>query len=91
MGGLPILFSKKTLKETARINELISHYHTKEGLRIDPVGFYQNDKGEWLIDRLTSEGRPFAKCNACQTYNVETYKLVGDTLKLYRVREYKRD
>ena len=82
-----IIFSKKTLKETARINQLLSNYHTKDGKRIEAKGFYKSKKGEWLIDRYTTKGTPVAKCNSCQTYNIETYQLVGEKLIYRSVRK----
>ena len=82
-----IIFDKRTLKETTRIDQLLSNYHTKDGERIKANGFYKSENEVWLIDRYTTKGTPIAKCNSCQTYNIETYQLVDDRLILKSVRK----
>ena len=39
-------------------------------------GYYIDSDGNFLIDRLTTEGTELGSCNACQDWNVETLKLV---------------
>ena len=51
-------------------------------------GFYKNDAGDFLIDRLTTKGTKLGSSNASQKCNVETLKLVGDQFISVNIREY---
>jgi hypothetical protein len=81
-----ILFSKETYKETAHLARLTGKRDASTHMKYRPVGFYKNKKGDWVLDRYTTEGTPLAKCNACQTYKIKQYKLVGDKLILESIR-----
>jgi len=85
-----ILFSKKTLKQTDTLDNLVSVYN-KNGVRIEAKGFFQSKDGAWLLERYTTKNTPFAKCNACQTYNIETYKLVGEKLVFQSIHPMQKD
>lgn len=52
-------------------------------------GFYKDNSGEYFVDILTTKGTPIAKCNSCQTHNVETYKITNDGMKLINTVSYK--
>ena len=60
----------------------------KKGPELELDGFYQNDAGDFLIDRLTTEGTELCTSNASQKWNVETLKLVGDRFISVNIREY---
>ena len=51
-------------------------------------GFYQNSDGNFLIDRLTTEGTELGSCNACQEWRLETLKLVDGNIVSMGIRDY---
>ena len=51
-------------------------------------GFYQDSDGNFLIDRLTTEGTELGKCNACQEWKLETLKLVDGNMVSMGIRDY---
>jgi len=83
------------LKKIGKITQPLNKYQTTKGngSEREVVGFYE-DKGVFLINRLTTEGAELGKCNACQDWNVETLALGNDVLvpvnlKPYRLSKYK--
>jgi len=78
-------FSRKTHKIVAVLDHIKS-VSTQDGHKVASQGFFKGKNGEWLIERYTTKGTPMAKCNSCQTYNVETYQLVGNKLVFKSIR-----
>jgi len=84
-------------KEIATINNVLttSSANKGKGSPYFMAGFYTDKKGNFLIDRMTTKGTPMAKCNSCQTYNIETLKLkngkfIPVSLRNYDFETYKR-
>ncbi|MEO1942703.1 MAG: hypothetical protein ABGY11_00230 [Candidatus Thioglobus sp.] len=84
-----------TLKKVGEITQPLNKYQTTKGSgsEREVVGFYE-DKGLFLIDRMTTEGTELGRCNACQEWNVETLVLGNNTLvpvdlKPYSLSRYK--
>ena len=80
-----ILFDTTNFKKTDSLTYLMKEYD-KNTHQSKPKGFFRGKNGEWLIERYTTKGTPMAECNSCQTYNVETYQLVGNKLVFKSVR-----
>ena len=80
-----ILFDTATFKKTDSLTYLMKKYD-KDTRKEEAKGFFRGKNGEWLIERYTTKGTPMAECNSCQTYNVETYQLVGNKLVFKSVR-----
>ena len=80
-------FSRKTFKIVA-VLEHIKSVSTQDGHKVASQGFFKGKNGEWLIEKYTTKGTPMAECNSCQTYNVETYQLVGNKLIFKSVRPF---
>ena len=51
-------------------------------------GFYINNDGDFLIDRLVNQSADGSSSNASRNWNVETLKLVGDHFKSISIRDY---
>jgi hypothetical protein len=51
-------------------------------------GFYQDSDGDFLIDRLTTEGTELGQCNACQEWRLETLKLVDENMVSLGIRDF---
>ena len=51
-------------------------------------GFYQDSDGNFLIDRLTTEGTELGNCNACQEWRLETLKLFDGNMVSMGIRDY---
>jgi hypothetical protein len=51
-------------------------------------GFYIDSDGNFLIDRLTTEGTELGSCNACQEWKLETLKLVDGNMVSMGIRDY---
>jgi hypothetical protein len=80
-------------KEVATIDNLIttSMANKGKGSYYFADGFYTNIDGNFFIDRITTRGTPMAKCNSCQTYNIETLKLTNDGFISVYLRSYDMD
>lgn len=52
---------------------------------------YQDSDGNFLIDRLTTEGAEVARCNACQEWRLETLKLVDGNMVSMGIRDYPKN
>tara|TARA_B100000787_G_scaffold8865_1_gene6717 strand:- start:1474 stop:2193 length:720 start_codon:yes stop_codon:yes gene_type:complete len=78
------------LKKVAVISQPLNEYQSnnRKGSERIVDGFYINDDGNFLIDRLTTEGTELGSCNACQHWNVETLKLVNGDMVSMGIRGY---
>ena len=78
------------LKKVAEITQPLNMYQATNGngSEREVDGFYQDNDGNFLIDRLTTEGTELGKCNACQEWNVETLKLVDGNMVSMGIRDY---
>ena len=78
------------LRQIAIIERPLNEFQAnrKKGREREVEGFYQNDDGDFLIDRLTTEGAELGSSNASQKWNVETLKLVGDRFISVNIRDY---
>jgi hypothetical protein len=84
-----------TLKKAGEITQPLNKYQTTKGngSEREVAGFYKS-RGVFLIDRLTTEGTELGRCNACQSWNIETLALGNEglvpvDLKLYSFNKYK--
>jgi hypothetical protein len=70
------------LKKIAEITQPLNMYQVTNGngSEREVDGFYQDSDGNFLIDRLTTEGTELGKCNACQEWRLETLKLVDGNM-----------
>ena len=78
------------LKKIGEITQPLNMYQVTNGngsvREVD--GFYQDSDGNFLIDRLTTEGTELGRCNACQEWRLETLKLVDGNLVSIGIRDY---
>ena len=78
------------LKKITEITQPLNMYQVTNGngsvREVD--GFYQDSDGNFLIDRLTTEGTELGKCNACQEWKLETLKLVDGIMVSMGIRDY---
>ena len=78
------------LKKITEITQPLNMYQVTNGngsvREVD--GFYQDSDGNFLIDRLTTEGTELGKCNACQEWKLETLKLVDGNMVSMGIRDY---
>ena len=63
-------------------------YSLKDKLNDIDNGFYINDNGDFLIDRLVNQSKDGSSSNASRKWNVETLKLIGDSFKSVSIRDY---
>ena len=85
------------LKKIAEITQPLNMYQVTNGngSEREVDGFYIDSSGNFLIDRLTTEGTELGKCNACQEWRLETLKLIdGEMMSMgikdFDVTNYKR-
>ena len=90
-----IYSTSPVLKKIGEVTQPLNKYQTTKGngSEREVTGFYE-DKGVFLIDRLTTEGTELGRCNACQDWNLETFilgneMLVPIDLKPYSFSKYK--
>tara|TARA_B110000090_G_scaffold85669_1_gene97414 strand:- start:921 stop:1574 length:654 start_codon:yes stop_codon:yes gene_type:complete len=78
------------LKKITEITQPLNMYQVTNGNGSVRVvdGFYQDSDGNFLIDRLTTEGTELGKCNACQEWRLETLKLVDGNMVSMGIRDY---
>ena len=78
-----------TLKKIGEVNSPVNKYQTTKGKgsEREVTGFYE-DKGVFLIDRMTTEGTELGRCNACQDWNIETLALDNNSLVSVNLRPY---
>ena len=85
------LYSKKNKKQKiGEITQLINKYqaNNRKGSEAIVEGIYKNKNGEYLIDRLTTQGTKMATCNACQKLNVETLKITNKGIFSISIRPF---
>jgi hypothetical protein len=86
-----LLYSTSTVfKKIAVITQPLNEYqvNNRKGSERIVDGFYIDHDGNFLIDRLTTEGTELGSCNACQEWNVETLKLVDGNMVSMGIRDY---
>jgi len=78
------------LKKVGEITQPLNEYQVTNGNGSERIvdGFYQDSDGNFLIDRLTTEGTELGKCNACQEWRLETLKLVDGNMVSMGIRDY---
>ena len=89
-----VLYSTSPVfKKIGEITQPLNEYQVTKGKGSERIvdGFYKDSNGNFLIDRLTTEGTELGKCNACQEWNVETLKLVDGELVSMGLRDYDFD
>jgi hypothetical protein len=77
------------LKKITEITQPLNMYQVtnRNGSEREVDGFYQDSDGNFLIDRLTTEGTELGKCNACQEWRLETLKLVNGNMVSMGIRD----
>ena len=77
------------LKKIAEITQPLNMYQVtnRNGSEREVDGFYQDSDGNFLIDRLTTEGTELGRCNACQEWRLETLKLVDGNMVSMGIRD----
>ena len=78
------------LKKIAVIERPLNKYQAnkRQGSERSVDGFYINDNGDFLIDRLVNQSKDGSSSNASRNFNVETLKLIGDSFKSVSIRDY---
>ena len=78
------------LKKNVEITQPLNMYQVTNGNGSERVvdGFYQNSDGNFLIDRLTTEGTELGRCNACQEWRLETLKLLDGNMVSMGIRDF---
>ena len=78
------------LKKITEITQPLNIYQVTNGngSEREVDGFYQDTDGNFLIDRLTTEGTELGKCNACQEWRLETLKLIDGNMVSMGIRDY---
>ena len=77
------------LKKVGEITQPLNEYQVTNGngSEREVDGFYQDSAGNFLIDRLTTEGTELGSCNACQEWRLETLKLVDENMVSMGIRD----
>ena len=78
------------LKKIGEITQPLNMYQVTNGngSEREVDGFYQDSDGNFLIDRLTTEGTELGKSNASQEWRLETLKLVDGNMISMGIRDY---
>ena len=78
------------LKKIGEITQPLNEYQVTNGKGSERIvdGFYRDSDGNFLIDRLTTEGTELGVCNACQEWKLETLKLVDGNMVSMGIRDY---
>jgi len=78
------------LKKITEITQPLNMYQVTNGngTEREVDGFYQDSDGNFLIDRLTTEGTELGKSNASQEWRLETLKLVDGNMVSLGIRDY---
>ena len=85
-----ILYSTSpVLKKIGEITQPLNEYQVTNGngSEREVDGFYIDNDGNFLIDRLTTEGTELGRCNACQDWGLETLKLVDGNMVSMGIRD----
>jgi hypothetical protein len=84
------IYSKKTKNlKIGKVYKPINQWQANQrnGSEAIVEGIYELN-GNFYIDRITSEGKDVASCNACQEYNVETLQILEDKLLSVSIRDF---
>ena len=78
------------LKKIGEITQPLNMYQVtnRNGSEREVDGFYQDSDGNFVIDRLTTEGTELGRCNACQEWRLETLKLVDGKMVSMGIRGF---
>ncbi len=78
------------LKKIGEITQPLNMYQVTNGngSEREVDGFYQDSDGNFLIDRLTTEGTELGKSNASQEWRLETLKLVDGKMVSMGIRDF---
>ena len=78
------------LKKIAEITQPLNMYQVTNGngSEREVDGFYIDSAGNFLIDRLTTEGTELGKCNACQEWRLETLKLIDENMVSIGIKDF---
>jgi len=78
------------LKKIAVIKRPLNEYQAnkRKGSERNLDGFYRNNDGDFLVDRLINRAMDSGSSNASRKSNVETLKLMGDYFKSINIRAY---
>ena len=78
------------LKKIAEITQPLNMYQVTNGngSEREVDGFYIDSDGNFLIDRLTTEGTELGKCNACQEWRLETLKLIDGEMMSIGIKDF---
>jgi hypothetical protein len=84
-----IYSTSPVLKKIGEVTQPLNKYQTTKGngSEREVTGFYE-DKGVFLIDRLTTEGTELGRCNACKDWNVETLRVANGQLVSLGLRKF---
>jgi hypothetical protein len=76
-------------KKIAEITQPLNKYQVTDRKGSERIvdGFYQDSEGNFLIDRLTTEGTELGRCNACQEWRLETLKLIDGKMISMGIRD----
>jgi hypothetical protein len=78
-----------SLRKIAVISELITEYQaTGTGTALKVTGFYRNQNGDILFDRLTTNGQKVGSSNATQQYSLETFKVTSLGVVSTRLQDF---
>lgn len=77
------------LQPIASIIEPVTHYQAqnRDGSEYLASGFYQLDNGQWVIDSIAA-AEEVAECNACQKYDVISWRWHDNQLTQHARRNY---
>jgi hypothetical protein len=78
------------LKKIGEITQPLNLYQVTNGngSEREVDGFYKDNDGNFLIDRLTTEGTELGRCNACQEWRLETLKLIDENMVSIGIKDF---
>jgi len=87
------IYSKKDNHKIGKVLQPINMYQAnrRKDSERDIVSVYKSSNGKYYIDTITTKGAPSASCNACQTYNVETFEVTENKLISKGLRSFDTD
>jgi len=88
-----IIYSKKDNHKIGKVVQPINKYQTnkRHGSEIEIVGIYKASDSNYYIDSITTKRTKTASCNACQTYNIETFQVTEEKLISKGLRSFDID
>jgi len=87
------IYSKRDHNKIGTVIQPINKYqvHKRKDTEAEIVGIYKANDDNYYIDAITTKGTKTASCNACQEYNVETFKVTEAGLISMRLRPFNID